>query len=426
VWPAIVIGAGAAGLTAAIFAGRGGVPVLILETRPKPGAKIRISGGGRCNVLPSKVELDDFHTSGSRNRMRNVLFAWPLEEVHAFFEKELDVALKVEPTGKVFPRSDDSRDVVAALLRECTRAGVTLRSSFRVSTLQRVQQDREFLFRLGDDGGETLHCRRVVLASGGLSLPKTGSDGLGMEIAKSLGHRLAPPYPALVPLLCGDASWHELAGLAVRARLTASRGGQILEQREGDLLFTQRGFSGPVVLDMSHHVAKPGSEDVQLLVRWGTGVPDWDALLREGGGATLGALLRRRMPRRLAVQLLRQASVDRHQRASELSRELRLRLVAVLGSFVLPVSGSEGYRTAEVTGGGVPLEEVVTASLESRSVPGLYFCGEILDVTGRLGGYNFLWAWVSGRKVGVALAAAHAGESAAGSIPRRTAPGLPS
>jgi hypothetical protein len=119
------------------------------------------------------------------------------------------------------------------------------------------------------------------------------------------------------------------------------------------------------------------------------------------------------MPRRLAVLLVRHAAVDLRQRASELSREARLRLVAVLTSFVLPISGSEGYRTAEVTGGGVLLDEVVTSSLESRKVPGLYFCGEILDVTGRLGGYNFLWAWVSGRRAGTALAAAHAGESAA-------------
>ncbi|MGQ0721597.1 MAG: NAD(P)/FAD-dependent oxidoreductase, partial [Candidatus Eiseniibacteriota bacterium] len=218
--PAVVVGAGAAGLTAAIFAGRAGVPVLVLETRPSPGAKIRISGGGRCNVLPSRVDLSDFHTSGSRNTLRNILLSWPLADVRAFFERDLGVPLKDEPTGKVFPRSDDARDVVAALLREAARSGAEIQGGFRVASARRVESEGAARFILAADDGREVHARRVVLATGGLSLPKTGSDGGGLRMAERFGHRIAPTYPALVPLLGGDPALRELAGVSVRVELT--------------------------------------------------------------------------------------------------------------------------------------------------------------------------------------------------------------
>jgi len=409
-----VVGAGAAGLLAAVFAARAGTRVLVLETRPKPGAKIRVSGGGRCNVLPSAVTLDDFHTSGSRNTLRNLLFSWPLPEVHAFFERDLGIPLKTEPTGKVFPVSDESKEVVDALLAECARSGAELLTAFRVTDVLPAPAGSRPAFLLRSDTGETLRARRLVLATGGLSLPKTGSDGGGLAIARRLGHSAVPTYPALVPLLAAENSWSDLAGLSAPVRLTAERAGKTLEQREGDLLFTHRGFSGPVVLDLSHHVTHPGSDDVRLLVHWsGSDVPDWDAPLREGGRATVASTLRRHLPRRLVLRLAERAAVAPETALSTLPREARARLVETLARFPLPIAGSEGYRTAEVTGGGIPLEEVATATLESRIVPGLHFCGEILDVTGRLGGYNFLWAWTSGRRAGQAAAAALAPAAAA-------------
>jgi hypothetical protein len=401
-WPVVVIGAGAAGVTAAIFAARGGVSVLVVETRPQPGAKIRVSGGGRCNVLPSRVSIDDFHTAGSRHAMRNVLLSWPLAEVSAFFEGDLGVALKVEATGKVFPQSDDAREVVSALLGACVAAGVELRAPFRASTVRRDADG--FVVENADGGG--VRCRYLVLATGGLSLPKTGSDGFGLAAAQAMGHTLVPTYPALVPLVTEEAGWRDLSGVSAHATITARRGDRVLERCEGSLLFTHQGFSGPVVLDISRHVTPRGAGGVELRVRWGH-VPDWDAYLRGGGGITAGAALRPHLPQRLTALLLARAGVNAGGRLSELTRASRARLVEVLEDFRLPVAGSEGYRKAEVTGGGVPLSEVSTKTLESRVVPGLYLCGEILDVTGRLGGYNFLWAWVTGRKVGSALATIH-------------------
>jgi hypothetical protein len=401
VWPVVVIGAGAAGLTAAIFAARHGARVLLLETRPKPGAKIRVSGGGRCNVLPSEATPDDFHTLGSRNAVRNILASWPLSSVRAFFEDDLGIPLKTESTGKVFPVSNRSKDVVQALLDACDAAGVELATDFRVVGV-RPPDERRDGFRIRGASGETIRATRLILATGGLSLPLTGSDGFGLRLGEKLGHQVAPTHPALVPLLASRA-WTDLSGVSVPVRLTAHQGDRVLHAYEGDFLFTHRGFSGPVVLDVSRHVTAPGAEGTSIRVHWGD-VPDWDAALRTGGKGTVGTVVRDPLPRRLADALLNAAGVDAAARRSELSRSDRARLVDVLGRFPLPVAGSEGYRTAEVTAGGVLLDEVVTKSLESRIVPGLHLCGEVLDVTGRLGGYNFLWAWVSGRRAGIAAA----------------------
>lgn len=414
-WPAVVVGAGAAGFLAAIFAGRAGARALLLETRSQPGAKIRVSGGGRCNILPSQVSLEDFHSCGSIHAVRNVLFSWPLEEVRAFFEEELAIPLKAEPTGKVFPQSDDPREVISALLKECRRAGATWRGGFRVAEVRRLEGDPSAGFELAGETGELVRCCRLVLATGGLSLPKTGSDGGGWRIARALGHELAPAYPALVPLLTEESRWRELAGLSARARLRAARGGKVIEEREGNFLFTHRGFSGPVVLDLSHHLTRPEVAGTELRAHWrGTLAGSWGAHLQAGGGKNLLALLNQHLPRRLAEGLLALAGAPAGRRAGEMAREERRRLVETLEDCQLPVSGSEGYRTAEVTGGGVRLSDLHLQTLESRLVHGLHFAGEILDATGRLGGYNFLWAWVTGRKAGMGVARSEPEPAAAG------------
>ena len=407
--PLVVVGAGAAGLTAAIFAARAGVRPLVLETRAKPGAKIRVSGGGRCNVLPSVASIDDFHTRGSTNALRKLFASWPLERVRAFFEDELGVPLVREDTGKLFPASQDARDVVAALLGELERVGAELRAGVPLAALERAAHG--FDLTLAD--GERLAARRVVVATGGLSLPKTGSEGAGLRLARGLGHALEVDYPALVPLLAGEPAWGELAGLSLVARLRAVQDGRVVSERRGDLLFTHRGFSGPVALDVSLFLTAPWAAGARLLAHWvGRSEPEWDAWLRQGGRRAVAAALREELPRRLAALLVERARVDPERSFAQLTRDERARLFEQLDACPLPVAGSEGYRTAEVTGGGVPLGELVTNTLESRLVPGLYFAGEVVDVTGRIGGFNFLWAWVSGRRAGEAAARALQAESA--------------
>jgi len=405
-WPVVVVGAGAAGLLAALFAARGGAPVLLVETRPKPGAKIRVSGGGRCNVMPSAMSLDDYATSGSRNTLRNILFSWPLADVRRFFEHELAIPMKTEATGKVFPVSEEPLEIVDALLDACARAGVTLTGSFRVAQIVRTHGVRGPCFEVEAADGRRVLAQRLVLATGGLSLPKTGSDGAGLDFAQRLGIATLPTYPALVPLVTSDARWTALAGISVRAQLRAVRGDRVVGESERELLFTHRGFSGPVVLDMSRHVTAPDAAGLRLLVRWG-GVrePSWEDALRASSKRLVSTVLSERLPERLADALRAAADVKRERREHELQRAERLRLLSMLNAFVLPVGASEGYAKAEVTAGGIALSEIHARTLECRAAPGLFACGEILDVVGRIGGFNFLWAWTSGRRAGESAAA---------------------
>lgn len=386
------MGASAAGLLAAISAARAGAHVVAFETRPKPGAKIRVSGGGRCNLLPSELSPADFHTSGSRRSLRNILLSWPLEEVRAFFEVELGIPLKRESSGKLFPASERPLDVVQALLRASELGGVELRTGARVTAIERQGAG----FVVASTGTDRVHAERVVLATGGLSLPKTGSDGSGFALARALGHEIVPTFPVLVPLTSGDATWAALAGVSVLATVRVLDEGALVMERTGSFLFTHRGFSGPVVLDVSRAVHPRAVVEVH----WGGAGTPWANLLRAPGPSSVGRVLRDALPRRLADQLLARAGVPAERRAAEMRRTERRALEGELVACRLPVDGNEGYRTAEATGGGIPLADVQTKSLESRIAPGLHFAGEMLDVDGRIGGYNFLWAFVTGRRAG--------------------------
>lgn len=401
--PITIIGAGAAGLMAAIFAAQAAQPpaaVLLLEATDKPGQKILISGGGRCNVLPARAAATDFHTDGSPNTVRKILDAWPLDEVMTFFERDLRVPLALEAdSAKYFPASNRSRTVLDALLRAAAERGVTLRRDARVSALE--QANRGWTVRLAS--GEALATSRVVLATGGLSVPATGSDGSGLALARALGHSVLPTYPALVPLTTDRGDHHALTGISLPVTLSApAPGSRRVFQARGGFLFTHRGYSGPAVLNVSHLAVRSAQmigPRTPISVQWtDLGAIAWDALLRSRKGPLL-PLLRDVLPERLAQQLLVEAGLAEAE-GSQLRREDRTRLVELLTRYDLPWTGHEGYRTAEVTGGGIPLNEVNPATLESRLARGLYLCGEMLDAFGPIGGFNFLWAWVTGKVAG--------------------------
>jgi len=415
-WPLVVVGAGAAGVTAAIFAGRQGVPVLVLDGRRHPGAKIRASGGGRCNVLPSEARLDDFFTQGSANTLRNVLSSWPLPQVRHFFEQELGLPLRREETGKLFPVSDDARDVVRVLMTELARVHGILRAGSRVVGVDRQQG----LWRLSLADGGVEWAQRVILATGGLSMPTTGSDGAGLRLAQELGHTLVPTAPALVPLTGHHPDLTGLSGVSCEVSLTATAPSGATRTVTGSMLFTHKGYSGPAVLDISQFVVGGPANIPMAALHAGFGAPcahpaghpdSWQQRLGRSGSKTVWTVVREALPRRLADALVASAGLGQgggaDGRASELPKEARKRLLGALTACPLPVSGSEGYRTAEVTTGGVSLDEVVGRTLESRRCPELYLTGEMLDVTGKLGGYNFLWAWASGRKAGLSAAASY-------------------
>jgi predicted Rossmann fold flavoprotein len=412
--PIVVIGAGAAGCMAAIFAASEGARVLLLERTRDGGRKILISGGGRCNVLPSRMEPSQYTTASSPNTLKKLLRSWPLAEQRRFFEDRLGIALALEPeTGKLFPRSNKAREVRDGLLRHAEERGARLRFDATVRDLE-PPMEAAGAWRVVLDDGEAIPAAAVIVATGGLSVPNTGSDGTGLKIVRRLGHSLNPLYPALTPLAADPPVHAPLAGVSLNVLLRAP-----LERGEyttsGGFLFTHRGYSGPSVLNVSHLavLSRLGAGTRQAIqVQWtDLDAAGWDRLLRESASGVVGALVRRQLPQRLADMLLDEAKVSADRPLAQLRKEERARLVDVLARYPLPWTGDEGYKKAEVTGGGVPLGEVEPRTLESRLRPGLYLCGEILDAFGPIGGYNFCWAWATGRLAGLGAAAARSPSS---------------
>jgi predicted Rossmann fold flavoprotein len=434
-----ILGGGAAGLLASIRAAEAGAEgVVVLEAAAQPGRKILVSGGGRCNVLPMEEARERFVSAAPARVVGRYLARVPLDEQRAFFEELLGAPLREEPEGrKLFPPSNRAKDVRDALVARATAAGATIRTGAAVRELGRT--DGGFSIRLAE--GPDVTAARVILATGGLSVLGGGADGGGFSWAEALGHTLVPTYPALVPLTGDAPAHHALSGVSVNARVTATSaaGGERAES-EGGFLFTHRGWSGPSVLDVSHVVEKAaragaraevnvcfgfGEEKISANgpVRTVAAKPTtdastiasaWDARLVAGArsGISLLTLLRKSslplfsaLPDRLSQLVLAESGVE-DQPLARLTRDARRRVAAALAAFPLPATGTEGYRTAEVTGGGVALDEVDPGSGKSKVVPGLWLAGEVLDAFGPIGGFNFQWAWGTGWTAGVSAALA--------------------
>ncbi|MCC7053148.1 MAG: aminoacetone oxidase family FAD-binding enzyme [Gemmatimonadaceae bacterium] len=398
----VVIGAGAAGTMAAIFAARAGAATTLIERTQDGGRKILISGGGRCNVLPARVDEQRFITDSSPNILRRVIRSWPLANQVAFFEQDLGIPLEEEvESRKLFPASHKARDVRDGLMTAAARAGVRMVMGTAVADVER----HEAQWVVTGDDGRTFPADAVIVATGGLSVPATGSDGRGLALLRRMGHTMHPTYAALTPFTVEPNAFTELAGISLPVTITAKAAGESATAT-GGFLFTHRGYSGPAVLNVSHIAVRAKARDgvrATLAVRWTPlGDDEWTARLQPHGARTAGGAVRAEMPERLAAVLLARAGVDPLRPLSELRREERIRLVDTLVRGELPWAGDEGYRKAEVTGGGVSLAEIDHRTMESRRHPGLFLCGEVLDAFGPIGGYNFLWAWCTGRAAGMA------------------------
>lgn len=404
-----IVGAGAAGLFAAIWAGRAvqscdkKLRIVAIDGAAKFGAKILVSGGGRCNVTHEFVDESAF-AGGSRAAIRRVLRSFDVEPTIAFFA-ERGVTLKREETGKLFPTSDSARTVLDALLTAATEVGVRLDHPNRIESIEHRPDDNTF--RITGSAGEWL-ADRVILATGGRSLPKTGSDGHGYTMASALGHSVTPRiFPALVPLTVDPNHFiTTLSGITVPATLEVrSAAGKKLVSFTNSTLLTHFGLSGPSALDISRFYLDARQDDpsASLVINWLPG-EDFDSVERamlDARSQTAGRWARRRWPERLALALLDFAGLDHQTRIDQALRDRRRAFVHAVTAMRIPVTGSRGYKFAEVTAGGVPLSEVKLQTMESRPRPGLHLCGEILDVDGRIGGYNFQWAWASGYLAGV-------------------------
>ncbi len=393
---------------AAIFAGRSArergarMRIAAIDGAKRIGAKILISGGGRCNVTNEVVRAEDFN--GSRNAIAKVLRTFDVSATVSFFEA-LDVPLKREDTGKLFPVSNQARDIVEALLRAADDAGVEVITGARVESLSlcpSASSADEPFFEINDN----IHADRVILAAGGRSVPKTGSDGGGYALVQTFGHTVTKTFPALVPLVVTNGHWiTEISGTSVDAELAVkSATGRVVQRHRGSMLFTHFGLSGPVVLDISRHwiANQPATLAANFLP--GETFESLDAALVEAAQrnprATIASVLRRRLPDRLIARLASDTPLGR------MPKDERRRIVHDVVDFTLPVVRDRGFDYAEVTAGGVPLDEIDLTTMESRLCNGLYLCGEILDVDGRIGGFNFQWAWATGRLAGIGAAVA--------------------
>ncbi|MFO1495480.1 MAG: NAD(P)/FAD-dependent oxidoreductase [Lysobacterales bacterium] len=389
-WDLIILGGGAAGLMCALTAGRRGRRVLVIEHANRVGKKILMSGGGRCNFTNTGTSAANF-LSANPHFCKSALARFQPADFIAMVNAH-GIGWHEKELGQLFC-NDSSKAIVALLLAECERAAVQIRTQCSVAEVRRHAGG----FEVASSGG-TLRAAALVVATGGLSIPSMGATGFGYQLASQFGHSLLPTRAGLVPLtLSGSyqSQWCDLSGVALPVRACCGR-----TEFRNAMLITHRGLSGPAILQISSYWQPGEPLELDLL-------PDEDAALwlptaqRERPAAELRSVLGERLPKRFAQRFTELYADERPLRQYG-KAELRT-LASQLQRWPIIPSGTEGYRTAEVTLGGVDTREVSSTTMESRRVPGLYFVGEVLDVTGHLGGYNFQWAWASGHAAGMAV-----------------------
>ena len=396
----IIIGAGAAGLTAAYFAAKANQQVIILEKTDKAGKKILMSGGTRCNVLPVVMNLDDYFTNASPNLLKKVFKSWSLNACKTWLEEEIGIELATEvESNKWFPVSNSAKEVRDKLLEACIKLGVIIHYNQTVQSIEKKDETWHV-----QTENKVFKASKVVLSTGGKSIPTTGTEGDGYRMLRNLGHQLIEPYAALTPLKGAHPFEQGLQGISLNVQLDVTAIGEKSQANRSGFVFTHDGFSGPAVLDPSHYAVlhQLGRiEKPDYRVNWASkSKEDWEFHFQHGKGTVLNRV-KDWLPTRLAESICSECGLM-ERTCAELKRDERISLISKLINYPLQVSGNEGYRKAEVTGGGIPLEEINTGKMESKLHPGLFICGELVDVFGRIGGFNFYWAWVSGRIAGKA------------------------
>jgi hypothetical protein len=398
-WDVVVVGAGAAGLVGAFRAAERGRRTLLLEKNKRPGIKILMSGGTRCNITHATDNRGIVEAYGPPGRfLHSALSALDVQATIALFEAE-GVMTKIEQTGKIFPVSNKAADVLAALLARMHRSGATLSLAEPLVELDRDGDG----FRLVTTR-RAVHARQIILTTGGQSYPASGTTGDGYRFAAQFGHTIVPPRPALVPLTT-TAPWVlDLRGVTLPdVTLSILDAGCRLVSRRSSLLFAHFGLTGPAALDVSRVVSghpRPAALVVEIDLlpeQTESQLLDWlRAESTASGKKQVAAFVGQLLPRRLAEIALEQSGVAPQRRGAELSRADRGRLVRTLKHLTIPLSGTLGFKKAEVTAGGVSLDEIDSRTMQSKLVPNLYCAGEVLDLDGPIGGYNFQAAWSTG------------------------------
>jgi hypothetical protein len=401
----VVVGGGAAGLTAGLSAARSGARVLILERGPRPGRKILVTGNGRCNLTNALADGIEHYRGAEPRFCYGALRRFTVADTLAFFSK-LGVPCVDEGDGHYYPRSFSAADVADSLELAYREAGGEVVANARVVGLAPGPP-----WVIAGAGGRSWSARAAVLATGGRSAPKTGSDGDGFSLAGKLGHRVTPSAPAIVPLTIAGNFSHFLQGVKVTAALRAPRSG--LEVGPAELMFAHYGVSGPLALGLSVEIGlalEGGPMDLELDLLPEMEPEDLSTFLQSRALAhprrELGNLLLGVLPRKVLPAVLRQQGMDPAGTLGEMRGELRERLVGLLNAYPMVCTGTLGWDEAAATLGGVDTSEVEPKTLESRMHPGLFFAGEVLDVCGECGGFNLQWAWSSGYVAGSSAAGA--------------------
>jgi predicted Rossmann fold flavoprotein len=417
-WDVIIVGGGAAGLWAAGTAAARGRKVLVLEKNNKAGVKILMSGGTRCNIThncDSRKIADAFGKNG--RVLLSVLNRLSPQDVVRLIEHE-GVATKVEETGKVFPASDRAIDVRDAIVRRLAREGASLVTGAAVQSVRKLPIENagfEIAVSVGGQSAIQLSCESVLLTTGGLSYSGCGTTGDGYPWSQAMGHTITPLRPALTPLLSHEAWVHELSGITlddaeITARIIGPDSKLMKLERatsRGGLLWTHFGCSGPTAMNVSRcfsdiDAGQPTSLHVDLLPGLSReACEQWLLSATKESNKTITNILSQRIPKRLASTLVALSGSTNDVHTSELSKKLRNGLVERLKALNVPIHGTRGYPKAEVTAGGVALGEVNFQDMQSRKTPGLYFAGEILDLDGPIGGFNFQAAWSTGHTAGL-------------------------
>ena len=405
-YDAVILGAGAAGLFAALFAAERGRRVLLLEKGKKAGVKILMSGGTRCNIThhcDTRGIVTAFGPNGKF--LHSALAKFTPTDVVNLFHAE-GVVTKVEDTGKIFPVSDRALDVQQALLRRLERSGATL-----------ALNEPAMAVRPLPDGGfavttplREVECDRLLITTGGLSFPGCGTTGDGYGFARQFGHAIVPTRPALVPLKLNTPWVTDLKGVTLHVGLKVVDGANaVLSARAGSMLFAHFGLTGPAPLDVSRAVSghpNPRTLNLEMDLMPTVNEQEFEAFLQAEttarGKQLLAGVMSDRLTRRLCDAMLSAAGLPIDRTAAALSKDDRKKLVGLAKRWRVPLAGTLGYEKAEVTAGGVRLDEVDSRTMQSKLKPGLFFAGEVLDLDGWIGGYNFQSAWSTGH-----LAAQH-------------------
>lgn len=407
----VVIGGGAAGLMAAYAAGSQGAQVTLLERNEKLGKKIYITGKGRCN-LTNDCPPDEFLENVVRGGkfLTGALWSFSPEDMMSLCER-FSLPVKVERGNRVFPVSDHASDVTKMLERACLSVGVTIKLQEYVKEIGVLHSTmRDIITQNG-----VYPCEAVVIATGGLSYPSTGSTGDGMRFAKSLGHKIAPCAPSLVGLNCkGDFS--ALQGVSLKnVCLYAMRGGKVIFSEQGEMLFTHYGISGPLVLSLSARINRLPFAELTTFIDFKPAL-DRETLdrrlvrdLSERKNEQMKNVMRGLLPSALCLPVLIEAGIEPFKQANAVTREERGRLLDSLKNFPVVLTSLRGFEEAVVTSGGVELKDVSSKTMESKLAPGVFFAGEVLDVDAYTGGFNLQIAFSTGMAAGIA-AARHAGK----------------